>query len=249
VSEPKTLLLTETGVESLPDGKSAVNVGPIVRALGFLTEGRGEDRGTDEHGQPLPDLMSLAFDVIEAIILGGRKADYFRQVKRDLEAQNEGSFRSSLALAKQARRVHATAPATSLDHAADALQALLGELSGLSLGAAAKQELEQALQSCRAFGADRWVSATAQLLVAVNALGAARPAAVDVPARRPRRRKPAAKPAVVAEASPKRKAASKRKASRKPAPKAAPKAKAPSKPKTSKPKTSKPGKKRKNRKA
>ena len=241
MTEPKTLLLTETGVESLPDGKSAVNVGPIVRALAFLTEGRGEDRGTDEHGQPLPDLMSLAFDVVEAIILGGRKADYFRQVKRDLEAQNEGGFRSSLALAKQARRVHAAAPATSLDHAADALQALLGELSALSLDAAARHELEHALQSFRAFGADRWVSATAQLLVAVHALGAARPAVVAPPARHARRRrKPAAKPAVVA--PPKPKAPPKRKAP--PKPKAPPKRKAPPKPSPAKP-----SKKRKNRKS
>ncbi len=87
MSEPNTLLLSETGVESLPDGSTAVNVGPIVRALKFLTEGRGDDRGTDETGSPLPDLMSLAFDVVESIILGGRKADYFRQVKRDLESQ------------------------------------------------------------------------------------------------------------------------------------------------------------------
>lgn len=82
------LLLTETGVEHLPDGSAAVNVGPIVRALKFLTEGRGNDRGTDEAGNALPDLMSLAFSVVEAIILGGRKTDYFRQVMRDLEAQD-----------------------------------------------------------------------------------------------------------------------------------------------------------------
>ncbi|HYP90784.1 MAG TPA: hypothetical protein VEQ59_21605, partial [Polyangiaceae bacterium] len=110
MSEPKTLLLTETGVESMPDGSTAVNVGPIVRALNFLTDGRGDDRGTDESGNPLPDLMSLAFDVVEAIILGGRKADYFRQMKRDLEAQTADARSSSLSLAKQARRVHAPTP-------------------------------------------------------------------------------------------------------------------------------------------
>jgi hypothetical protein len=212
VTEPKTLLLTETGVELLPDGATAVNVGPIVRALQFLTDGRGEDRGTDENGNPLPDLMSLAFDVVEAIILGGRKAEHFRQVKRDLEAQTEGAFRSSLSLAKQARRVHAASPATSLDHAADALQALLAELSGLSLDAAAAQELKQAVESFRAFGADRWVSATAQLLVAVNALGVARPlpAATAGPKRRKaaanasRRKKPAkSKPSKPKPAKPK----------------------------------------------
>lgn len=169
VNEPKTLLLSETGVEHLPDGSTAVNVGPIVRALGFLTEGRGEDRGTDEAGNPLPDLMSLAFDVIEAIILGGRKADYFRQVKRDLEAQ-AGASRSSLSLAKQARRVHAPAPATALDEAADRLQSLLAELASLPLGPDAAQELKQALEAFRAFGVDRWVSASAQLLVALSNL-------------------------------------------------------------------------------
>jgi hypothetical protein len=222
VNEPKTLLLTETGVESLPDGSTAVNVGPIVRALGFLTDGRGEDRGTDEHGRPLPDLMSLAFDVVEAIILGGRKADYFRQVKRDLEAQTEVGFRSSLSLAKSARRVHAAAPATSLDHAADALSALLAELARLSLDTARAQELQQAIESFRAFGVDRWVSATAQLLLAANALGVARPAseAPATPPKRQRRKSESKRPRAkeTAKPSPPRRASRPKPPARKPAP-------------------------------
>lgn len=170
MSEQETLLLTETGVEHLPDGSLAVNVGPIVRALEFLTEGAGEDRGTDEQGNPLPDLMSLAFEVIESIIVGGRKADVFRQLKRELDERNAGS-RSAVALAKQARRVVPTAQATALDQAAAALQVLLAELRGLSLAEEAARELSQALEAFRSFGADRWVSATAQLLVAAKALG------------------------------------------------------------------------------
>ena len=139
---PKTLLLTETGVESLPDGSTAVNVGPIVRALKFLTEGRGDDRGTDEAGSPLPDLMSLAFDVVESIIVGGRKADYFRQVKRELEAQADGAGRSSLALAKHAKRVQQPAQGAALAQAASSLHALLAELDGKSAELlAAMQEL------------------------------------------------------------------------------------------------------------
>ncbi len=188
MDETKTLLLAETGVEHLPDGSVAVNVGPIVRALSFLTEGRGEDRGTDEAGNPLPDLMSLAFDVIEAIIVGGRKADHFRQVKRDLEAQG-GAARSSLALAKQARRVHAPASATALDLAADRLQGLLGELSELPLGPEAAQELKLALEAFRAFGVDRWVSASAQLLVALGKVGPLRPSP-PAPRKRVKRSKP-----------------------------------------------------------
>lgn len=186
MSEPKTLLLTETGVEWLPDGGAAVNVGPIVRALKFLTEGRGDDRGTDEAGNPLPDLMSLAFDVVESIILGGRKADYFRRVKRELEAQGDGVGRSSLQLATQAKRVQAPAPATALDHAADTLQALLAELSTRSLDEAAMHDVKQALEAFRAFGADRWLSATAQLLVATHALGL-------LPDEGPKRRRAASK--------------------------------------------------------
>ena len=127
---PKTLLLTETGVERSPDGSTAVNVGPIVRALKFLTEGRGDDRGLDEAGNALPDLMSLAFDVVESIIVGGAKADYFRQVKRQLEAQGDAPGRSSLALAKQAKRVQPPAELAALAHASSSLQALLGQLQG-----------------------------------------------------------------------------------------------------------------------
>ena len=204
MSAPQTLLLTETGVESLPDGSTAVNVGPIVRALKFLTEGRGDDRGLDEAGNPLPDLMSLAFDVVESIIVGGRKADHFRQVKRELDARGDGAGRSSLALAKQARRVRPTAQATALDAAADTLQALLGQLSTLSLDEKAAHDLTQALESFRSFGADRWLSATAQLLVAANALGA-------VPQAKPARRRAAAKPAKPAKPA-KRKPAVRKKA-------------------------------------
>jgi len=145
VEPAKTLLLTETGVEQSPDGATAVNVGPIVRALKFLTEGRGDDRGADEAGNPLPDLMSLAFDVVESIIVGGPKADYFRQVKQQLEARADGAGRSSLALAKQAKRVQPPAEVAALAHASSNLQALLGQLQGT----------------------------TAQLLAAMDALGIA----------------------------------------------------------------------------
>lgn len=222
------LLLTETGVEHLPDGSTAVNVGPIVRALKFLTEGRGDDRGTDEAGHPLPDLMSLAFSVVEAIILGGRKAEYFRQVMRDLEAQ-DASGRSTLALAKEARRVQRSAPTSALDHAAESLEDLLVELKQGSLPGSVAHEAAQALEAFRAFGADRWLSASAQLLVALSALSAARPSAdvapVIAPARAPaakrRAKRKAAKPPVE-KASPKQRAS--RKAAKKtPAKKAPPK--------------------------
>jgi hypothetical protein len=126
VSEPNTLLLRETGIARLEDGREAVNVGPIVAALAFLTEGRGEDRGTDENGEPLPDLLSLAFDVVKSIILGGRHADYFRQVKVDFDAQSDAGGHTSLALAKQASAVRRPTPEVSLPD--DALSEAATEL-------------------------------------------------------------------------------------------------------------------------
>jgi hypothetical protein len=128
VSETNTLLLQETGIARLEDGREAVNVGPIVAALAFLTEGRGEDRGTDEHGAPLPDLLSLAFDVVKSIILGGRHADYFRQVKLDFDARAEGEGHTSLALAKQASALVRSAPESTLDDVTSELQARLQKL-------------------------------------------------------------------------------------------------------------------------
>lgn len=157
---PKTLLLTETGVVSSPDGSTAVNVGPIVRALKFLTEGRGDDRGLDDAGNPLPDLMSLAFDVVESIIVGGRKAEYFQQVKRQLEAQADDAGRSSLALAKHARRVQQPEHAAALAHATSTAQATLAELAG----------------------------ATAQLLAAMTELGVAPKARKKAKQKAPRAR-------------------------------------------------------------
>lgn len=133
MSEPNTLLLRETGIARLEDGREAVNVGPIVSALAFLTEGRGEDRGTDENGEPLPDLLSLAFDVVKSIILGGRHADYFRQVKVEFDAQSDGAGQTSLALAKQASALRRPTPEVSvpddaLSEAATELQARLQKL-------------------------------------------------------------------------------------------------------------------------
>lgn len=128
MSETNTLLLKETGIARLEDGREAVNVGPIVAALAFLTEGRGEDRGTDEHGAPLPDLLSLAFDIVKSIILGGRHADYFRQVKLDFDARAEGEGHTSLALAKQASALVRSAPETTLDDVTSELQARLQTL-------------------------------------------------------------------------------------------------------------------------
>jgi hypothetical protein len=113
VSELQALTLSETGVARHDDGTEAVNVGPIVMALRFLTEGRGDDRGVDETGAPLPDLLSLAFDVVKSIILGGRHADYFRQVKQELDARSESG--TSLGLAKQA--VRHTMPTAALKKA------------------------------------------------------------------------------------------------------------------------------------
>jgi len=118
-----TLTLRETGIEHLDDGTEAVNVGPIVAALRFLTEGRGDDRGIDETGAPQPDLLSLAFEVVRSIIVGGRPADYFRQVKLDYDAQHGGT---SLGLAKRAER-H-TAPTAALKKAGTDLQSRLRKL-------------------------------------------------------------------------------------------------------------------------
>ncbi len=175
MSDPKTLLLRETGIARLDDGSEAVNVGPIVHALGFLTEGRGEDRGTDEHGTPLPDLLSLAFDVMQSIILGGRAAEYFRKVKEDFDAQSGLTGRSSLALAKQAATVRRSTPSNALEKAAVQLRARLEQLDELALAGDAQAQLHEALQGFRDFGADRWVAATSHLLLALNALEPEKP--------------------------------------------------------------------------
>jgi hypothetical protein len=124
VSELQALTLSETGVARHDDGTEAVNVGPIVMALRFLTEGRGDDRGVDETGAPLPDLLSLAFDVVKSIILGGRHADYFRQVKQELDARSESG--TSLGLAKQA--VRHTMPTAALKKAGVELQGRVRKL-------------------------------------------------------------------------------------------------------------------------
>lgn len=181
MSEPKTLLLRETGIVRLADGTEAVNVGPIVQALSYLTEGRGDDRGTDEHGTPLPDLLSLAFEVVQSIILGGRSAEYFRRVKQELDAQSGLDGRSSLALAKQAATVRPRAPSTMLERAASELRARLAQLDQLPLAEEERSDLTQALRGFGDFGADRWVAATSHLLLALRALDTAKPA---LPARR-----------------------------------------------------------------
>lgn len=168
-SEPRTLLLRETGIARLRDGREAVNVGPIVAALGFLTEGRGEDRGVAEDGTPLPDLLSLAFDVVRSIIVGGRHADYFRQVKRDFDAQVDGGTHTSLALAKQASAVRRHEPE------AEAEVAVASELDAVT------SDIQARLASLK--------EAAAQLVQELSALQGAQP----TPARRRRPAKRKAK--------------------------------------------------------
>jgi hypothetical protein len=206
--EPKTLLLRETGIARLEDGSEAVNVGPIVVALGFLTEGRGDDRGTDEHGTPLPDLLSLAFDVVQSIILGGRGAEYFRKVKLDFDKQSALSGKSSLSLAKHAATVRQSAPSSALEKAAGELRARLEQLDELSLDDEQLAELKLALQGFRDFGAERWVAATSHLLLALNALERSKP---NRPARR-RPRAAKARTAAITPPAPKRRAPAKAKA-------------------------------------
>jgi len=212
VEPAKTLFLTETGVEQSPDGSTAVNVGPIVRALTFLTEGRGDDRGTDEAGNPLPDLMSLAFEVVESIIVGGRKADYFRRVKRELEAEGSGAGRSSLALAKRASRVQPAAQAAEAAELAEAAErAEVAQTVALEQAANALQLLLAGLQG-----------ATAQLLSAMQELGALpkirrstkpkrKPAAK---AKAPRQRAPSKKKRPATPSAPAKKAAKRKRKSR-----------------------------------
>ena len=104
---------------------------------------------------------------------------------------------------------------TALDQAAGTLQALLGELHGLSLDEKATDDLRQALEAFRAFGADRWVSATAQLLVAAHALGVAKPPAPKRARPSKRRRSPAASKKAP-KAPSKKKAAPRKKAKKRP---------------------------------
>jgi hypothetical protein len=136
LSEPKTLLLTETGIARAESDGETVNVGPIVAALRFLTEGRGDDRGVDDHGAPLPDLLSLAFDVVRSIILGGVDAEFFREVKRQFDARG-GDRGASLGLAKRATLARAT-PLTVVKRASAEVRARLKRLDE----AAAQLDLE-----------------------------------------------------------------------------------------------------------
>lgn len=228
MTEPTPLLLRETGIAQLDDGSEAVNVGPIVAALRFLTEGRGDDRGTDEHGAPLPDLLSLAFDVLQSIILGGRAAEYFRKVKQDFDAQSALEGRSSLALAKQATTVRRSTPSNALEKAATQLRAHLQQLEELSLDDEQLAELKLALQGFRDFGAERWVAATSHLLLALNALERSQPSRPARAAKKPRRaakkpRRAAKKPAAPSPPGPKRRPPTKANAPAKKAAKKPPK--------------------------
>ena len=141
MSEPKTLLLTETGIARAEGEGEAVNVGPIVAALRFLTEGRGDDCGVDDAGAPLPDLLSLAFDVVRSIILGGVDAEFFREAKRQFDAR-AGGRGASLGLAKRATLARA-APLTVVKRASAEVRTRLKRLDE----AAAQLDLElEALQ-------------------------------------------------------------------------------------------------------
>lgn len=142
MSEAKTLLLTETGIARHEGDGEAVNVGPIATALRFLTEDRGDDRGIDDQGAPLPDLLSLAFDVVRSIILGGADAEYFREVKQQFDAR-AGGRGASVGLARRATLAGA-APLTAVTRANAEVRTRLKRLEE----AATQLDLElQALQA------------------------------------------------------------------------------------------------------
>ncbi len=172
MNAPQSLLLQETGIARLADGSEAVNVGPIVAALTFLTEGRGDDRGTDEQGVPLPDLLSLAFDVLQAIILGGRRASYLREVKRAFDSEFGLEGRASVALAKQAAAVKHESSNSALERAAVELRSRLERVDQSSLEGLDSAALKEAVEGFRGFGVDRWVTATSHLILALRALPA-----------------------------------------------------------------------------
>jgi hypothetical protein len=130
MSEATTLSLSETGIAHDEDGE-AVNVGPIVAALRFLTEGRGDDCGIDENGAPLPDLLGLAFDVLRSIILGGADAEFFREVKRQFDARAAGRG-ASLGLAKRATLARA-APLTAVKRASAEMRTRLKRLDDAAM--------------------------------------------------------------------------------------------------------------------
>jgi len=123
--------LSETGIARDEGDGEAVNVGPIVAALRFLTEGRGDDCGIDENGAPLPDLMGLAFDVVRSIILGGVDAEFFREVKRQFDAR-AGGRGASLGLAKRATLARA-APLTAVKRASAEMRARLKRLDDAAM--------------------------------------------------------------------------------------------------------------------
>jgi hypothetical protein len=131
MSEVTTLSLSETGIARDDGGGEAVNVGPIVAALRFLTEGRGDDCGIDENGAPLPDLMGLAFDVVRSIILGGVDAEFFREVKRQFDARAAGRG-ASLGLAKRATLARA-APLTAVKRASAEMRTRLKRLDDAAM--------------------------------------------------------------------------------------------------------------------
>jgi hypothetical protein len=192
MNAPQSLLLQETGIARLADGGEAVNVGPIVAALAFLTEGRGEDRGTDEQGVPLPDLLSLAFDVLQAIILGGRRASYLREVKRAFDSEFGLEGRASVALAKQAAAVKHDAANSALERAAAELRSRLARVDQSSLEGLDSGALKEAVEGFRGFGVDRWVTATSHLILALRALPAPHDTAPAPPARRAKAKRAAA---------------------------------------------------------
>ncbi|MDF3068899.1 MAG: hypothetical protein K0R38_4500 [Polyangiaceae bacterium] len=200
MSDLEPLRLAETGIARLDDGTEAVNVGPIVAALRFLTEGRGDDRGVDETGAPLPDLLSLAFDVVKSIILGGRHADQYRQVKRELDARAEGD--TSLGLAKQA--VRHTVPTAALKKAGlelrarvrkleDAVTAVMTELEALTAPLPERTTTRPRKRTSRPRSVPRSPELTKPAKRKTRVAAAAKPAKVAKPAKAEKKTRPAKK--------------------------------------------------------
>lgn len=168
---PKSLTLTETGIGTV-DGKDVVNIDAIIKALDFLTEGRSRANLAQMK------LGILAFQVIEAIILGGPRAKAFAGVKAKLTDKGDKHRAVMTAIERAAFPPKSLlVPPDRLDLPAAQLRAALAavldatDLDGVNLDVLPLSGFEDAVKAFRALPRKNWPKATAHLLVQCQILG------------------------------------------------------------------------------
>jgi hypothetical protein len=153
------LTLTETGIAYDLQGNELVNIGPIIAAIDWLTEGRSK-----EH----QEVSILAFEAIQSIITG-RRLGWMKEIAEDIATNRPLTYVHVMAQIQRAAQPPMGLPPAPPELAADGVRAMLAALERPFRDLEAK-EVAHAIAAVR-FKPEALAAEAARLSVLCGAFG------------------------------------------------------------------------------